>query len=131
MITLFEILKDKTICLTRGDIASIVTSAKQKVGSQDGIPYTFAMGDVVRLSVFKKRDCQSVVLQKDAIAQEETEAITINLTKEDTKIGDPINKPVDYWYEIVLNPDTAPVTIIGYDAYGEKIFRLYPEGGAV
>lgn len=131
MITLFEILNDKTICLTRGDIASIVTSAKQKVGSQVGTPYTFAMGDVVRLSVFKKRDCQSVVLQKEAIAQEETESVTIHLTKDDTKIGDPINKPVDYWYEIVLNPDTAPITIVGYDAAGEKIFRLYPEGGAV
>ena len=58
----------------------------------------------------------------------EAESVTINLTKEDTKIAEIINKPVDYWYEIEMNPDTEPQTIIGYDEDGEKIFRLYPEG---
>lgn len=128
---MFEILKDKTICLTRGDIASIVTSAKQKDGADAGQPYTFVKGDVVRLSVFKKKDCQCIVLKKEVTVEEETETVTIHLTKEDTKIGDPINKPVDYWYDIELNPDTAPITIVGYDMEGEKIFRLYPEGGVV
>ena len=33
---MFEILKDKTICLTRGDIANIVVSASL----QDGDAYT-------------------------------------------------------------------------------------------
>ena len=128
---MFEILKDKTICLTRGDIASIVTSAKQKDGATAGQPYTFVQGDVVRLSVFKKKDCQCIVMQKEVTVEEPTEAVTIHLTKDDTKIGDPINKPVDYWYDIELNPDTAPITIVGYDTEGEKVFRLYPEGGAV
>lgn len=41
-----------------------------------------------------------------------------------------VNKPTDFWYEVELNPDTAPQTIIGYDKEtGAKIFRLYPEGG--
>jgi hypothetical protein len=50
------------------------------------------------------------------------------LSKEDTKIGKKVNKPVDYWYEVELNPDTYPQTIVGYDEDGAKIFKLYPEG---
>lgn len=121
---MFVILNDKTICLTRGDIANIVVSASL----QDGQLYTFAVGDVVRFAVFKKRDCACVVIQKDVVVEAETEAVTVSLTSEDTKIEELINKPVDYWYEVVVNPDTAPQTIIGYDEDGEKIFRLYPEG---
>ena len=122
---MFVILNDKTICLTRGDIANIVVSANL----QDGQVYTFTAGDVVRFRVFKKRDCASTVIQKDVEVDTESETVTICLTKEDTKIADIINKPVDYWYEIEMNPDTEPQTIIGYDENGEKIFRLYPEGG--
>lgn len=122
---MFVILDDKTICLTRGDIANIVVSANL----QDGLAYTFAVGDVVRLRVFKKRDCASVVIQKDVVVDAASETVTIRLTKEDTKIAELINRPVDYWYEIEINPDTQPQTIVGYDEDGEKIFRLYPEGG--
>ena len=123
---MFEILKDKTICLTRGDIANIVVSASL----QDGQDYTFQPGDVVRLSVYKKRGCANVLIQKDITVETETQTATIRLEKEDTRFGDLISSPVDFWYEVELNPDTAPQTIIGYDAAGEKIFRLYPEGGA-
>ena len=121
---MFKILNDKTICLTRGDIANIVVSANL----QDGQTYTFQAGDVVRFRVFKKRDCACVVVRKDVKAEEEVKSVTISLTKEDTTIDEIINKPVDYWYEIEVNPDTDPQTIIGYDEDGEKIFRLYPEG---
>lgn len=123
---MFEILKDKTICLTRGDIANIVVSASL----QDGEVYTFQKGDVVRLTVYKKRDCANVLIQKDVTVEAEAQTATIRLEKEDTRFGDCISSPTDYWYEVELNPDTAPQTIIGYDAAGEKIFRLYPEGGA-
>ena len=123
---MFEILKDKTICLTRGDIANIVVSASL----QDGQVYTFHPGDVVRLTVYKKRGCSNVLIQKDVIVEAEAQTATIRLEKEDTRFGDLISTPTDYWYEVELNPDTAPQTIIGYDAAGEKIFRLYPEGGA-
>lgn len=121
---MFEILKDKTICLTRGDVANIVVSANL----QDGQAYTFQAGDVVRFRAFKKRDCSSVVIEKEVEVDTAAETVTISLSKEDTKIAEIINKPVDYWYEIEMNPDTEPQTIIGYDEDGEKIFRLYPEG---
>ena len=122
---MFKILNDKTICVTRGDIADIVVAATL----QNGEPYTFQTGDVVRFAVFKKKECSCVVIQKDAIVETDTTSVTIGLTADDTRLDDIISKPVDYWYEIVVNPDTAPQTIIGYDEAGEKIFRLFPEGG--
>ena len=123
---MFEILKDKTICLTRGDIANIVVSASLR----DAQAYTFQPGDVVRLSVYKKRGCANVLIRKDVVIEAEAQTATIRLEKEDTRFGDLISSPTDFWYEVELNPDTAPQTIIGYDEAGEKIFRLYPEGGA-
>ena len=123
---MFEIMKDKTICLTRGDIANIVVSASL----QDGQAYTFQSGDVVRLTVYKKKGCSTVFIKMDTVIEAETQTATIRLEKQDTRFGELISSPTDYWYEVELNPDTAPQTIIGYDAAGEKIFRLYPEGGA-
>ena len=123
---MFEILKDKTICLTRGDIANIVVSA----GLQDGQAYTFQSGDVILLTVYKKKDCASVLLRKKVVMETSAQTATIHLTKDDTMFAELTSKPADYWYEIELNPDTAPQTIIGYDGAGEKIFRIYPEGGA-
>ena len=58
----------------------------------------------------------------------EEDSVRIRLRREDTKIGDIIHKPVKYWYEVELNPDTEPQTIVGYDDDGPKIFTLYPEG---
>jgi hypothetical protein len=78
--------------------------------------------------VYEKKNCSNVVILKDAVVDTEAQSVTISLSKEDTKIGELISKPVDYWYEIEVNPDTKPQTIIGYDEAGEKIFRLYPEG---
>ena len=83
------------------------------------------------MKVFTKKNCNDVVLQKIITVEEPCTAIDIVLTSEDTKIGDIINKPVDYWYEIELNPDTNPQTILAYDDDGAKIFTLYPEGGDV
>lgn len=123
---MFEILKDKTICLTRGDIANIVVSASL----QDGQAYTFKTGDVVRLTVYKKRGVENVLIQKDVTIETEAQTATIRLEKNDTRFGEQISTPSDFWYEVELNPRTAPQTIIGYDTAGEKIFRLYPEGGA-
>ena len=120
---MFYIEADNTIHLTRGDVANLVVSA-----SSEDKDYEFQMGDVVRFKVFKKRDCGCVELQKDVVVSATTKKIDIYLNGEDTKIGDLISKPTNYWYEIELNPDTTPQTIIGYDDAGEKVFRLYPEG---
>ena len=76
-------------------------------------------------------------MQKDTKVLEEATSVDINLTSEDTKIGNIINKDIDYWYEVELNPDTRPQTIIGYEIDPqtrkplEKIFKLLPEGGDI
>lgn len=120
---MFVINSDQSIHLTRGDVAVIQVSAAN--GDTD---YTFKSGDLVRLRVFEKKQCHCVVIQKDVLVENEVQTVDISLSKSDTKIGEIINKPVDYWYEIELNPETMPQTLIGYDASGAKVFRLYPEG---
>ena len=119
-------IEEYTINATRGDVVVLSVSAED-----DGKLYTFRPGDVVRIKVYGKKNAENVVLQKDFPVTDETAEVQIVLTEEDTKIGDVISKPVDYWYEVELNPFTLPQTIIGYDGDGAKIFRLYPEGADI
>ena len=121
---MFKINEDMSIYVTRGDMVTLGVSA-----DNNGQLYTFQPGDLVRFKVFEKKGCDNVVLLKDVYVDEATEKVDILLTGEDTKFGGVINKPTDYWYEVELNPLTVPQTIIGYDEEGEKVFRLYPEGG--
>ena len=121
---MFKINADKSIHITRGDAATFGITA-----SAEGGNYTFRAGDIVRFKVFEKKACHCVELEKDFRVETETEEVTITLTGEDTRIGSIISKPKDYWYEVELNPDSQPQTIIGYDEDGAKVFRLYPEGG--
>lgn len=93
--------------------------------------YQFQAGDVIRFKVMERKGCDNVVLSKDFVVEIATFEVNISLNREDTKIGEVISKPVDYWYEIELNPESVPQTIIGYDENGPKVFRLYPEGGGV
>lgn len=120
---MFEIDDDMTIYITRGDVAFFSVTAED-----NGERYKFQPGDVVRIKVTQKKNCENVAFQKDFPVLEETETVEILLTEEETKIGDVISKPVDYWYEVELNPYTNPQTIIGYDDDGPKIFKLFPEG---
>lgn len=122
---MFAINEDNSIYITRGDAASIDVTAT----APDGTPYKFKIGDVVQLKVFKRKNCTKVVLVKEVVVEEESDTVTLVLRKNETKFDDFINKPTNYWYEVVLNPDTVPQTIIGYDEDGEKVLRLFPEGG--
>ena len=125
---MFVINEDNSIYATRGDIVFFLVSAFDTV---DGKQYTFQPGDVVRINIHGRKECDNVVLQKDFPVNVETDKVEIFLTEEDTKIGESISKPKDYWYEVCLNPDTNPQTIIGYDEDGAKVFKLFPEGGQV
>lgn len=121
---MFAINEDKSIYLTRGDVAFFALLVKTETGEM----YKFQPGDVIRFKVYEKNACENVVLSKDFGIETETEEIEIYLEEKDTKIGGVISKPVDYWYEVELNPYTDPQTIIGYDDDGAKIFKLFPEG---
>ena len=124
---MFKINSDKSIFLTRGDIATFNISAKN-----NDTDYVFEVGDKVRFKVYEKKDCNCVVLQKDFKVDTEGTTVEIWLDGHETKIGEVISKPKDYWYEVELNPETAPQTIIGFDDIeGAKIFRLFPEGSDI
>lgn len=121
---MYKINDDLSIYVTRGDIILVDVAA-----SFNGEPYTFVPGDLVRIKVFKKKKATDVVLEKDFPVTAVTQKVQIYLSGDDTKIGEVISKPVDYWYEVELNPDTEPQTIIGYDDEdGAKVFKLFPEG---
>jgi hypothetical protein len=121
---MFKVNEDKSIYLTRGDHIQLTLMASD--GDDD---YTFRQGDLVRFKVFEKKNCENVVLQKDFRVESDTTEVVITLEEEDTKIGEEISKPKDYWYEVEVNPEIQPTTIIGYDEDGAKIFKLFPEGG--
>lgn len=120
---MFVVNEDNSIYATRGDIVFFGVTAED-----NGAPYVFQAGDVVRIKVYGKKNAENVVLQKDFPVNKAAEEVEIYLTEEDTKFGDVISKPTDYWYEVELNPYDHPQTIIGYDEDGAKVFKLYPEG---
>lgn len=114
-----------TIMINRGDVLNLSLS----LSTSSGDPYTFQDGDKVVFSVYLKgKMSEGAVLLKEITVSGSQQTIEINFTKEDTKIGDLINKPVEYWYEVELNNE---YTVIGYDEEGAKLFMLYPEGSKI
>lgn len=120
---MYQINEDYSIYVTRGDVVAFSVTAES-----NGTLYIFQPNDIVRISVYAKKNAENVVLRKDFVVAGETEKVSILLTENDTRIGEVISKPVEYWYEIELNPLTNPQTIIGYDDDGAKVFKLFPEG---
>lgn len=120
---MFQVNEDLSIYATRGDIVFF------SVMATDGdFTYEFQPGDIVRMAIYGKKNAENCVMQKDFPVVTATDSVFIFLEETDTKIGSSISKPTDYWYEIVLNPDIAPQTIIGYDfEEGARVFRLFPE----
>lgn len=121
-------IEGKNIQVTRGNYMALTVTATNPV---DGTAYTFQIEDVLRIKVFERKNVDNVFLEKDFKINESTEEITLELTADEMKIGDLIDKAKDYWYEIELNPDTIKTqTIIGYKKEeGPAILTLLPEGG--
>lgn len=119
---------DNTISVTKGDILFFSVGARDKISGEN---YIFQPGDIVRISVYGKKNCEDVLLQKDFVVETPSEEVEIYLEEKETKIGGVINKAKVCWYEVVLNPDTKPQTIIGFSNEGEATFTLYPEGGDI
>ena len=115
-------ITNSMIEVNRGDELSLSLTLKQ----DSGTTYTFVEGDKVVFSIYNKGKMnEKAVLIKEVNATPGTTSITIALTSEETKIGELINKPVEYWYEIELNDEQ---TVLGFDENGPKEFILYPEG---
>lgn len=111
-----------TIKLNRGDILDLTLTLKLS----DNTTYTFKSGDYIKFSVYeKKKMSDNALFMKKIYATAGQTSIELSLTNEETKIGELINKPTEYWYEFELNDE---YTVIGYDENGPKILLLYPEG---
>lgn len=111
-----------TMKLNRGDCLRFTLKLK----NEDGSFYTFQNTDKIIFSVYNKNKMnEKALLIKEVDAVSGTDSIEINCTSEDTTIGEMMNKPVEYWYEVELNGE---YTVIGYDDDGAKILMLYPEG---
>lgn len=123
---MFQVNDDNSIYVTRGDILPFSVTAKD--GEET---YHFKAGDTARVEIYEKKNCEEVILQKDFPIPTITERLEIYLTSEETKIGEVISKPKDYWYAVILNPETEPQTIIGYAEDGPAIFKLFPEGADI
>jgi hypothetical protein len=119
---MFVLHNDRTIYATRGD--AVYFPIEKKMGDAK---YMFQPEDIVRFKVFAKKNPAKVVLCKDFVVESESTSVNIFLGKNDMKFGEIISKPVDYWYEVELNPDTYPDTFIGYNEEGPAIFKLFPE----
>lgn len=119
---MFKIEKN-TIHLTRGDSAII----EVKVKNDDGTDYAFKKGESIRFTIVEVKKVEEIVLAKEIQIEKESLSVEVPLYSEETAIGQIINKPKKYWYEVVLITDGEEQTILGYDDEGPKEFILYPE----
>ena len=127
----------RTIHLTRGDktreffrlafyfpIWNFKTQQEEK--------YTFQLTDKIAFVVKEKKGyTKTEVLRiEKTLAEmgeiEPTQYPEIQLSAEDTKAFDLLNKKKTYYYDIVLNDST---TILGMDMEGASKLIVYPEAG--
>lgn len=112
-------IEGKTIRISRGDVATI----KLTVPLSDTQNYEFQVGDKIQFRVFEKKNYSNILLDKEVNVEEMSDLVDICLTEENTSIGEIINKPMTYWYEISLNETQ---TVVGYDDDGPAELILYP-----
>ena len=125
----------RTIYLTRGDETSKFFRLAfyfpvWNFKTQKEEKYTFQLTDKIAF-VFKEKKgyTKTEVLRiEKTLAEmgevEPTQYPEIQLTAEDTKAFDILNKKKTYWFEIVLNDST---TILGYDNEGASKLIVFPE----
>lgn len=116
------LIEDNEIHITRGDKALIDLIIP--INKEEN--YLFQPGDIITFGVYEEGKMEEdALIHKEIKINEVTDVCKIELTSEDTKIGELINENKEYWYEVIYNNDQ---TVIGYDKYGAKLFIVYPEG---
>jgi len=114
----------KQIQINRGDSIDMTITAKDTLGED----YTFQVNDVIKFKVSEAKNESNVIIEKTITIETETTEVPIYISANETKLGDYINKPITYWYEVSLEKNNGDVlTIIGYDNKGPKEFVLNPE----
>lgn len=112
-------IEDKTIYVTRGD-KLIINETDLDIDTT-----SIVVDDYVVFRLYNKKKLNELPLLEKKVIVEEDHKFSIELSKDETKIGELLNKPSTYWYEIEVNGEN---TIVGYDENGAKLFILYPEG---
>ena len=91
----------------------------------NGSDYVFEEDDIVTFSVYRKLEMDDEpVVNKNFTPEVGTTMVSIDIPNEEMRIGEPINQPEEYWYQIRLNEDV----VSGYNSSGPKKLILYPEG---
>lgn len=116
------VLEKDTIHVNRGNKLELDYS----IENGDNGDYVFKEGDVISFAIYKEKKMnEEPVLYKEFKSIAGQTSVEINVTAEEMKIGEYINKEKKYWYEIELNNEE---TTTGYDQDEAKILILYPEG---
>lgn len=111
------IVKNETFYVTWGDKGSFDLTFED---------YTFQIGDEIELNVYEEDAMdEDPIMTKRVVIDEVTDVASMTLLAADTKLGDPTNERVTYWFEITLNGDQTPFC---YDERGPKFFYIYPGG---
>lgn len=122
-------IEGKTIKVHRGDEGSV--RYKIPITEANGVIsyYKFKVGDIIRLSIFEKNsDYQTTIAESKVVVEIEQEEVVIPLTANETNIGIPSSRPVEYIYEISLN---GVNTTTGYDDEdGALIYKILPAKGS-
>lgn len=114
----------KQIQMNRGDSTTLKINAKDSNGNN----YEFKQGEKINFVITERKNVENVVFSKTITVAEDSYNVDFPITSEESKIGELINKPVVYWYEISVEMSNNDIqTIIGYDEDGAKEFVLNPE----
>lgn len=112
--------EENVIKVIRGNKATI------SVEIQD---FSFNAEDKVFFKVFETSGLgKTPLINKEINVEEGKSNFDINLSGAETLIGEVINEPKEYWYEIDLNND---LSLLSYDDDGPKILILYPKGAVI
>lgn len=111
---------DKTIGITRGDVASFTLKVKQS----DGTYYQFKNSDRLYFTVKKSYGDSSYIIRKIITFTNPTDTATISFNASDTNFGSLLASARKYVYDISINETE---TVVGYDNDGAKYFVIYPE----
>lgn len=126
---------NETIYMTRGDRTdefhrlAFVYPIFNFATNQEEL-YEFKPTDKVGFIVFDKKGyTKEEILRIEKTIEEmgydePTTTPEIQLTSEDTKKFELLNKAKTYWYDLVLNDST---TMLGFDETGGKKIIIYPE----
>ena len=134
---MFKIVNKNQILVNRGDVGAIDLSiplnpcpCQQGEGTEEIQYYVFTKGDIITFAVYNTNSYQKdpVIYKEVEVEEDDQTVVQIVLEPSDTWIGDIINNPVQYWYEIQLNKEQ---TILGWDTSGPKLFILFPEGSDI